>query len=217
MGTPGETTPDPLAAVEARRRPATDAEAAALANVVRQRIVRLTGVEELTNRQLADRLGVDPATSHYHLRILLDAGLVEQLPTRAGRRGAREKPYRSTGRTWWLSDPLAGAPAGIRFGPVALAVEDALAAGPEAVSTASTFFLHLSETEVDEFAGRLLEVIDRYIATDSQRADAGHPVRRGIVLLHRPAGTAAPASPDTAPSAPATRVPGSPRRSRLPG
>ena len=187
MTGPSETTPDARLAAEARRRPATDAEASALANVLRQRIVRLTATEELTNRQLPARLGVAPATSLYHLRILLDAGLVEQLPTRAGTRGAREKPYRSTGRTWWLSDPLADAPAGIRFGPVALAVTDALAAGPEAISTFASFSLHPSDAEVDELDARLLDVLDRYVSTDTERADAGPPIRRGIVLLHRPA------------------------------
>ncbi|MGC4153024.1 MAG: winged helix-turn-helix domain-containing protein [Propionicimonas sp.] len=167
------------------RRAATDAEAKALANVLRQRIVRLTSTEELTNRQLADQLGVDPATSLYHVRILVDAGFLEPLPARRGTRGAREKPYRSTRRTWWLSDPLAGADPGIRFSPVALAMQDALTAGPDQVSTFATFALHLTDAEVDELDARLVEVIDSYVATDRDRADAGHPVRRGLFLLHR--------------------------------
>lgn len=168
-----------------RRRAATEVEARALANVLRQRIVRLTSTQELTNRQLADRLGVDPATSLYHVRILVDAGFLEQLPVRRGSRGAREKPYRSTCRTWWLSDPLAAADPGIRFSPVALAMQDALDAGPGGVSTFATFALHLTEAEVDELDARLVEVIDSYVATDRGRAEAGHPARRGMFLLHR--------------------------------
>lgn len=168
-----------------QRRAATDVEARALANVLRQRIVRLTGAQELTNRQLADQLGVDPATSLYHVRILVDAGFLEQLPARRGTRGAREKPYRSTRRTWWLSDPLAGADPGIRFSPVALAMQDALDAGPDGVSTFATFTLHLTDAEVDELDARLVEVIDSYVATDRERADSGHPSRRGLFLLHR--------------------------------
>lgn len=168
-----------------QRRAATEVEARALANVLRQRIVRLTSTQELTNRQLADQLGVDPATSLYHLRILVDAGFLEQLPPRRGTRGSREKPYRSTRRTWWLSDPLADADPGIRFSPVSLAMQDALDAGPDGVSTFATFALHLSDAEVDELDARLIAVIDSYVATDRERAEAGHPARRGLFLLHR--------------------------------
>lgn len=168
-----------------QRRPATEAEAKALANVLRQRIVRLTSTQELTNRQLADQLGIDPATSLYHVRILVEAGFLEQLPARRGTRGAREKPYRSTRRTWWLSDPLSGADPGIRFSPVALAVQEALDAGPGQVSTFATFALHLTDAEVDELDARLVEVIDSYVVTDRDRAEAGHPARRGLFLLHR--------------------------------
>jgi DNA-binding transcriptional ArsR family regulator len=183
----------PAASTPPERRPPTDAEARALASVLRQRMVRLVSTAELTNHQLAERLAVDPATSLYHLRILVQAGLVEPAPTRTGRRGAREKPYRSTNRTWWLSDPLAGAPAGVRYGPVALALREAVAAGPEAVLTFSTFFLHLTPDEVDELDTRLLEVLDAWVATDRTRAEAGSPLRRGMFLLHepRPEGSAA--------------------------
>ena len=168
-----------------QRRPANEVEARALANVLRQRIVRLTSAQELTNRQLADQLGIDPATALYHVRILVDAGFLEQLPPRRGSRGAREKPYRSTRRTWWLSDPLAGADPGIRFSPAALAMQDALEAGPDQVSTFATFTLHLTDAELDELDARLVEVIDSYVATDRERARAGHPARRGLFLLHR--------------------------------
>ncbi|MEN0071156.1 MAG: winged helix-turn-helix domain-containing protein [Propionicimonas sp.] len=183
------TPPTPAAAAPdvPVRRPPTEAEARALASVLRQRILRLTATEDLTNRQLADRLAVDPATALYHLRILVEAGLVEQLPPRAGTRGAREKPYRSTRRSWWLESPLAGAAPELQYGPVALSVADLGAAGPAAVSTFATFALHLSQAEVDELDARLVAVLDSYVATDSDRADAGSPVHRGFFVLHRPA------------------------------
>jgi DNA-binding transcriptional ArsR family regulator len=171
-----------------QRRPATEVEARALANVLRQRIVRLTSTAELTNRQLAEHLGVDPSTTLYHVRILVDAGFLEQLPPRRGSRGAREKPYRSTRRTWWLSDPLADAAPGIRFSPVTLAMQEALDAGPGGMSTFATFALHLTDAELDELDARLVAVIDSYVATDRRRADAGHPARRGLFLIHRSSG-----------------------------
>lgn len=47
--------------------------------------------DELTNRALAERLGVDPGHLHFHVRMLLDAGLIE----RADGGHGREKPYRA--------------------------------------------------------------------------------------------------------------------------
>ncbi|WP_125776852.1 winged helix-turn-helix domain-containing protein [Antribacter gilvus] len=165
------------------RRPPTAGEARAMAHPLRQRVLRLLGTEELTNRQLADRFEADPATMLYHVRILADAGLIEQLPARSGARGAREKPYRSTGRSWWLSDPLEGVAPDLQFGPAQLALTDALAAGPDGMSTFAMFALHLSDDEVAELDRRLLEVIDEYVATDDRRRD--RPVHRGVVVLHR--------------------------------
>ena len=51
--------------------------------------------EPLTNRDLAQRLGVDPGHLHFHVRMLLRAGLIELA---SGGRG-REKPYRAAART----------------------------------------------------------------------------------------------------------------------
>src|SRR5256884_7509342 len=51
--------------------------------------------EPLTNRDLAVRLGVDPGHLHFHVRMLLRAGLIDLA---VGGRG-REKPYRAVART----------------------------------------------------------------------------------------------------------------------
>ena len=61
---------------DAKRRPATPQELKALSHPLRVRIVRLCGDRELTNKQLADRLGVDPGTAYYHVRQLVDAGFL---------------------------------------------------------------------------------------------------------------------------------------------
>jgi len=86
--------------VPTERRPATLAEARALAHPDRLRIIRLTFDAELTNKQLADQLGRDPATTLHHVRTLVDTGFLEALEPRRGARGARERPYRSTGKSW---------------------------------------------------------------------------------------------------------------------
>ncbi|SDH12732.1 Helix-turn-helix domain-containing protein [Lentzea fradiae] len=86
------------------RRPATSEEAAALSSDLRLRMIRLTVERPLTNKELADRLGKDPATTLHHVRKLVAAGFLEPLPPRAGNRGAKEIPYRSTGLSWQLDN-----------------------------------------------------------------------------------------------------------------
>lgn len=88
------------------RRPATEAEIAALASGIRLRILRMTHHQPLTNREIARRLGRDPSTALHHVRRLVDVGLLQTLPVRRGTRGAREIPYLSTGLSWSLE--LAG-------------------------------------------------------------------------------------------------------------
>ena len=63
----------------------------ALGHPLRLRVFETLGAgEELTNRELAQRLGVDPGHLHFHVRFLLKAGLIEL----AGGGKGREKPYR---------------------------------------------------------------------------------------------------------------------------
>jgi DNA-binding transcriptional ArsR family regulator len=165
------------------RQPATVLEAKALSHPLRVRILRLCGQQELTNKQLADRLGSEPGTVLYHVRLLVEAGLLQQAPVRTGEHGALEKPYRSTGRSWWLDNPLADAQPDARLAPF-LAFQDELReAGPASVATFARFMLHLSPEDVAELDRRILAVLDEYIETDDQRLD--QPAHGGIVVLHR--------------------------------
>ena len=54
------------------RRPATDAEARALASATRLRILRLCLSEALTNKEIAGRLGVAEGTVKVHLRRIFE-------------------------------------------------------------------------------------------------------------------------------------------------
>lgn len=65
----------------------------ALGHPLRLRVLEVLGEseEELTNRELAQRLGVDPGHLHFHVRMLLGAGLI----TLAEGQRRREKPYRA--------------------------------------------------------------------------------------------------------------------------
>jgi DNA-binding transcriptional ArsR family regulator len=195
------TRPDPEpgpSAVDRRRRRATVLQAKAAAHPLRLRILRLCGQQPMTNKQLADRLGSQPGTTLYHVRLLVEAGLLEPAPVRTGTSGALEKPYRSTGRSWWLSlsgDSDEGEPYDDRDDESSLAPIEAFQAelreaGPGSVRTFARFMLHLSEEEVRELDRRLLEVLDEYILTDHQRLD--RPALGGIVVVHQLADPAPP-------------------------
>src|SRR5690242_15420183 len=70
----------------------------ALGHPLRLRVLEMLGDEggePLTNRELAQKLDVDPGHLHFHVRMLLRAGLIERAD---GGRG-REKPYRAVART----------------------------------------------------------------------------------------------------------------------
>ena len=70
----------------------------ALGHPLRLRVLEMLGGEgeqPLTNRELANRLGVYPGHLHFHVKMLVRAGLIE----RAGGGKGREKPYRSVATT----------------------------------------------------------------------------------------------------------------------
>jgi DNA-binding transcriptional ArsR family regulator len=78
----------------------------ALGHPLRVRVLEMLGQEgewQLTNRELAQRLGVDPGHLHFHVRMLLKAGLIELADN--GKRG-REKPYRAVARVFRVAPEL---------------------------------------------------------------------------------------------------------------
>ena len=165
------------------RMPATAAQAKALGSPIRLRILRLCLHDELTNQQLAARLGCDPSTLHYHARILLDAGFLERADTRHGPTGAREKPYRATGLSWTLD-------IGTDDVDATLAMIDAFRAelteaGPESVESSSRFVLHLDDAARAEMMERIQAILDEYEASDEKRRAARQPRLGGLFILHQ--------------------------------
>ncbi len=81
----------------------------ALGHPLRVRVLEMLGQDgdwQLTNRELAQRLGVDPGHLHFHVRMLLRAGLIE-LADANGR--GREKPYRAVAKVFRVSPELLAA------------------------------------------------------------------------------------------------------------
>lgn len=153
------------------------------------RILRLAAQGELTNQQLASALDVSPGTSLYHVRTLLKAGLLEAGDVRTGDRGALERPYKSTGVTWWLNDPLKDAGDDARMAPLRQFWEELVAGPADNLATYATFLLHLTPADVVELDRQLLKVVDRWVLSEADRkADPQATPHRGAFAALRPPG-----------------------------
>ena len=160
------------------RRPATRAEARALAHPLRLRLLRLCLDDALTNRELAARVRKQPATVLYHVRTLAKNGFLVAEAERRGRRGAREIPYRATRKSWTLDFTPAGS--------AHLAVIDAfraemLEAGPEALLESARLGIRLRPDVLEQLQRQIGElVMEAHDADDP----GGEPVSL-YVALHR--------------------------------
>jgi DNA-binding transcriptional ArsR family regulator len=164
----------------ARRRPASRAEAAALASPVRLRIIRLTARRALTNKEIAQRLGKDPATTLYHVRKLVAAGFLVAQPERSGARGAREIPYLGTLLSWQLSDK-SGLEDEIGQAMLAAFLQEVADVGVTEVRQ-TRLVVRLDETGAAEFARRVQELMDDF--ADRPAAAEGNDV--GIYVAWYP-------------------------------
>lgn len=140
------------------RRPATEAEAKALASAIRIRILRVCLDRALTNREIAVRLDANPATTLYHVRRLVATGFLAPQGERRGARGAREVPYLATRKSWTLD---VGEHRGDRAMIEAFRQEIALVDPTEPV-VASRLGLRLTRPEYDQLVHRLSGLLDEY-------------------------------------------------------
>jgi len=144
-------------------RPASRAEAAALASPVRLRIIRLTYQRALTNKEIARRLGKDPATTLYHVRKLVAAGFLTAQRERTGPRGSKEIPYRSTGLSWRLRPEDGSHEEEISQAMLAAYLGEVADVGIGAVRQ-TRLALQLDEASHAEFTERLHDLIEQMAA-----------------------------------------------------
>jgi DNA-binding transcriptional ArsR family regulator len=149
------------------RRAATEAELKALASPVRLRIIRLCSDVALTNKEIAGALARDPASVLHHVRTLVATGFLAAEGERRGARGAREVPYRSTGRSWELDLPdVPGSP---RQSMLLLEtwLDGVRRVGPDNLDSAVWAGLRLDPQEREEFDRRVRELIEEFRARGS--------------------------------------------------
>jgi DNA-binding transcriptional ArsR family regulator len=79
----------------------------ALGHPLRLRVLEALGEagSPMSNRELAQKLGVDPGHLHFHVRMLLKCGLIQQVASAKG----REKPYRAAAKTLKVAPELVSA------------------------------------------------------------------------------------------------------------
>jgi hypothetical protein len=97
----------------------------------------------------------------YHVRRLVRTGFLVAEPERRGTRGAREVPYRSTGKSWTLSIGDSENP---RLGLNTLVetfVQDAARIGFEKVDS-TRMGLRLTPEEYDELSRRMHELVEEF-------------------------------------------------------
>lgn len=137
-----------------------------MASPLRLRILRLCLDAPLTNKQIAAALDRDPASILHHVRTLVRTGFLAAEGERRGARGAREVPYRATGKSWVLDvvDPEQGRAKTIAL--VEAFIQDATRAGFENVD-GLRMGLRLTPAEYEEFSGRLRDVVVEFMDRDS--------------------------------------------------
>jgi DNA-binding transcriptional ArsR family regulator len=146
------------------RRPATAAEAKALAHPLRMRILRLCLDQALTNKQLAEWLGKDPGTVLHHVRTLVKTGFLVPDEVRQGSTGALEKPYRATGKSWTLSLEESSVPPGVDAQAMLDVFQAELAeAGPDAAAGFNRLALTLNTASRQELESRVLTILDEFV------------------------------------------------------
>src|SRR5688500_6353883 len=143
------------------RRAATPAEAKALAHPLRLRILRLCLDAAHTNKDLAQRLGKDPATVLHHVRTLVDTGFLAPEPVRTGASGALEKPHRATGKSWTLA-VVDRDTNGATVAMIDALRDEVVEAGPDAVASSTRLGLRLTEASRAELAERLQQVVEEF-------------------------------------------------------
>ena len=160
---------------------ATPEEFKAMAHPLRLRILRLCLHEALTNKQIADRLKMNPATALHHVRLLTDTGFLAVEPVRSGARGALEKPYRATGKSWTLS--LRKEDKAVASLAVVDALRDELEeSGPDDVLCFTRLGTKLSPAAAAQLKERIEELVQELADQDDDPDGDAHGF---FVVLHR--------------------------------
>jgi len=168
------------------KRQASIEELKALAHPARWRILRLCLDQSRTNQEIAERMGISPATTLRHVRALTEAGFLVAEPVRSGQRGSRERPYRATGRTWGLVAVDLDEPELVQRVDLAILAAhrtELLEAGPDSGRDLSRGVLRLGPDSMNELKDRMEALLSEF--RGREEAD-GEPLSYLWSLVVRP-------------------------------
>ena len=154
----------------------------ALGHPLRVRFLEMLGQEgdwQLTNRELAQRLSVDPGHLHFHVRMLLKAGLIE-LADSEGR--GREKPYRAVAKVFRVAPELLAAGGA---SDLQAAMIDQVQRAHALYSTDGTF--RSAQLEVKLTIERALELMAAFLSAARDLEDEGADKVVLTMFAHPPA------------------------------
>lgn len=161
---------------------ATPEEFNALAHPLRLRILRFCLHDPRTNKEIADHFGKDPATTLHHVRQLVRTGFLEAQPVRTGTRGAMEKPYLATRRSWDLHVSRPEDRATELLAMIDAVRAELAEAGPDGCVEGARLGLKLAPAAAEELGARILALVQEYV----DRPDDPDGDRYGLyVNLHR--------------------------------
>ncbi|MFJ6378989.1 ArsR/SmtB family transcription factor [Kitasatospora sp. NPDC092039] len=154
----------------------TSPQHTALAHPLRQRLLFALGGRPSTISRLAAQLGVNKGSVSHHLRVLCEAGLVQDAGTRRVR-GGTEKYYRRTTERLLVAEPQAEGTAAL-LGAVAQELDRS-----PADHLLSLRHLRLSPAKAARLAEALAALVD-----ETEEDPEGEPVHGVLVTLYRQAG-----------------------------
>ncbi|WP_413319213.1 winged helix-turn-helix domain-containing protein [Agrococcus sp. 1P02AA] len=127
----------------------------ALSSPLRLRVLRLCAFDARTNKELAELLDVNPGTMLHHVRTLVQTGFLVAEEERSGTGGAREVPYRATGRSWNTPVP--------NISPILVEtfLQQIDGLGPDAIDVA-WMGMKLNAEHREEFQRRLAELMNEF-------------------------------------------------------
>jgi DNA-binding transcriptional ArsR family regulator len=155
----------------------TDQQLHAVGSLARHRVLRVLRDGPATVTQIAERLGIAKGSSHYHVRVLAKAGLIQIVETRKVR-GVEERYYGMVAPAIVLPDPGPGAPELLMRHALA-DLESAPASDQKAVRLAHA---RLSPAAFGAFEERLHALIDEL----TELSDPAEAAADLFVAFYRP-------------------------------
>ena len=174
----------------------------AFTDPLRSRVLSFLAEREATNQQVARALGEPHAKVLYHVRALLEMGLIRLVDTRI-KGGNVEKYYRAVARMFGIRPPsgLWRGLASVRFEALRQEVTASAALFPEQRLLWEGRRARIAPERAEEFYQRLLELVAEYWGGPDRlpAEDPGVPLLRFAAVVYRDpteAASAAPPIPD---------------------